>query len=241
MTGISNVNITNIINEIDGDLKRNFVGVFSSDETFKFFKYKHLIKTKKAPYPFMIMNSDRKNKDGEHWWSSLEITDKKQIFLFDSFGFIGLRDFIIDDARLILDKFFYGLDKINKNDKKINLTYVRFDITEYKKINKNALTQTAQDFFHSLNQFTKIHNTDYADIYMVDDQIQDVKTDTCGLFQLYFYINLFIPQENSQIIKNRTLTLQTIRHLLNELFSKNTKENEEIIVNFALEHDIKRQ
>ena len=64
---------------------------------------------------------------------------------------------------------------------------------------------------------------------MVDDQIQDVKTDTCGLFQLYFYINLFIPQENSQIIKNRTLTLQTIRHLLNELFSKNTKENEEII------------
>ena len=68
----------------------------------------------------------------------------------------------------------------------------------------------------------------------------DLKTDTCGLFQLYFYINLFIPQENSQIIKNRTLTLQT-RHLLNELFSKNTKENEEMIENFALEHDIKRQ
>ena len=67
MTGISNVNIIKIINEIDRDLKRNFVGVFSSDETFKFFKYKHLIKTKKAPYPFMIMNTDRKNKDGEHW------------------------------------------------------------------------------------------------------------------------------------------------------------------------------
>ena len=241
MTGISNVNIIKIINEIDGDLKRNFVGVFSSDETFKFFKYKHLIGTKKAPYPFMIMNTDRKNKDGEHWWSLLEITDKKQTFLYDSFGFIGLKDFIIDNDRLILDKFFYGLDKINKNDKKINLTYVRFNINEYKKINKNTLTQTAQDFFHSLNQFTKIHNTDYADIYMVDDQIQDVKTDTCGLFQLYFYINLFIPQENSQIIKNRTLTLQTIRNLLNELFSKNTIENEEIIENFALEHDIKRQ
>ena len=241
MAGISNVNIINIINEIDGDLKRNFVGVFSSDETFKFFKYKHLVKAKKAPYPFMIMNTDRKGEDGEHWWSLLEITEKKQIFLFDSFGFIGLKDFIIDNDRIILDKFFYGLDKINKNDKKINLTYVRFDINEYKKVNKNALTQTAQDFFLSLNQFTKIHNTDYADIYMVDDQMQNLKTDTCGLFQLYFYINLFIPQENSQIIKNRTLTLQTIRHLLNELFSKNTKENEEMIENFALEHDIKRQ
>ena len=48
MAGISNVNINKIINEIDGDLKQNFVGVFSSNETFKFFKYKHLIKQKKS-------------------------------------------------------------------------------------------------------------------------------------------------------------------------------------------------
>ena len=187
------------------------------------------------------MNTDRKNQEGEHWWSLLEISDKKQIFLFDSFGFVGLKGFIIDDDRLLLDRFFYGLDKINKNDKKINLTYVRFDIAEFKKTNKDALTPTAQDFFHSLNAFTKIHNTDYADIYMVDDQIQNIKTDTCSLFQLYFYINLFIPQEKSPIIKNKTLNLQTIRNLLNELFSKNTVQNEEIVENFALEHDIKRQ
>ena len=50
MTGISNVNITKIINEIDGDLKKNFVGVFSSDQTF--FKYKHLIKEKKSALSF---------------------------------------------------------------------------------------------------------------------------------------------------------------------------------------------
>ena len=82
MTGISNVNINKIINEIDGDLKRTFVGVFPSDETFKFFKHKHLIRAKKAPYPFMIMNTDRKNQEGKHWWSLLEISNKKQIFLF---------------------------------------------------------------------------------------------------------------------------------------------------------------
>ena len=241
MAGISNVNVNKIINEIDGDLKQNFVGVFSSNETFKFFKYKHLIKQKKAPYPFMIMNTDRKNQEGEHWWSLLEISDKKQLFLFDSFGFIGLKDFIIDDDRQILDKFFYGLEKINKSDKKINLTYLRFDIVSFKKINKSSLTPTAQDFFHSLNEFVKVHNTDYADIYMVDDQLQNIETDTCGLFQLYFYINLFIPQEKSQIIKNKTLNLRTIRNLLNELFSKNTAQNEEIVENFALEHGIKRE
>ena len=209
MTGITNVNITKIINEIDGDLKKNFVGVFSSDQTFKFFKYKHLIKEKKVPYPFMIMNTDKQNKEGEHWWSLLEIGDKKQIFLFDSFGFVGLKDFIIDDDRQILDQFFYGLEKINKNDKKINLTYVRFDINLYKKVNKQALTSTAQDFFHSLNEFGKVHNTDYVNIYMVDDQLQNIKTDTCGLFQLYFYANLFLPKELSQIVKNKTLNLQT--------------------------------
>ena len=161
--------------------------------------------------------------------------------MFDSFGFIGLKDFIIDDDRQILDKFFYGLEKINKNDKKINLTYLRFDIVSFKKINKSSLTPTAQDFFHSLNEFVKVHNPDYADIYMVDDQLQNIETDTCGLFQLYFYINLFISQEKSQIIKNKTLNLRTIRNLLNELFSKNTTQNEEIVENFALEHGIKRE
>ena len=238
MTGISNVNINKIIDEIDGDLKQNFVGVFPSDKTFRFFKYKHLIKEKKASYPFMIMNTDRKNKEGEHWWSLLEISDKKQIFLFESFGFAGLKDFIIDDDRHILDEFFYGLEKINKKDKKINLTYVRFDITSFKKVNKSSLTPTAQDFFHSLNEFGKVHNTDYVDIYMVDDQLQN-KTDTCGLFQLYFYVNLFLPKEKSQIVKNKTLNLQTIRNLLNEIFTRNMIQNEEIVENFALEHDIK--
>ena len=71
MSGISNLTITKIINEIDGDLKQNFVGVFPSNETFRFLKFKHLIKEKQAPYPFMIMNTDRANKEGELWfyWS----------------------------------------------------------------------------------------------------------------------------------------------------------------------------
>ena len=68
------------MDEIDGDLKQNFVGVFPSNETFKFFKIKHLVREKKAPYPFMIMNTYRSNKEGEHWWSLLEISPKDQFF-----------------------------------------------------------------------------------------------------------------------------------------------------------------
>ena len=143
MSGISNQAIKKIINEIDGDLKQNFVGVFPSNETFRFFKFKHLIREKKAPYPFMIMNTDRSNKEGENWWSLLEISSKEQIFLFDSFGFISLKEFITDNDKQIIDQFFYGLEKINKKDKVINLTYV-----------------------HSLSEFSKVHNESMVDIWL---------------------------------------------------------------------------
>ena len=238
MSGISNFTIKKIINEIDGDLKRNFIGVFPSNE---FFKFKHLIREKKAPYPFMIMNTDRSNKEGEHWWSLLEISSKQQIFLFDSFGFVGLKEFIIDNGKQIIDQFFYGLEKINKKDKIINLTYVHFDNESYKKVNKDSLTPTARDFFHSLSQFSKVHNENSVDIYMVDDQLQNTKSDTCGLCQLYFYMNLFLPKESSKMVGNRTLNLRTIKNLLNEIFNKNISQNEIVVENFAAEHNIKRE
>ena len=80
MSGISNQTIKKFINEIDGDLKQNFVGVFPYNEAFRFFKFQHIIREKKAPYQFMIMNTDRANKEGEHWWSLLEISSKEQMF-----------------------------------------------------------------------------------------------------------------------------------------------------------------
>ena len=172
MSGISNFVIEKAINEIDDDLKQNFVNVFPSNHTFKFINFTHYIREKSAPYPFMIMNTDRSGKEGEHWWSLLEISSKDQIFLFDSFGFIGHKEFIIDNDKKIVDRFFYGLEKINKKDKKINLTYLQFDIESYKKINKNSLTSTAQDFFHTLSEFGKVHKNKIVDVYIVDDQLQ---------------------------------------------------------------------
>ena len=241
MSGINNFTIKKIIDEIDGDLKQNFVGVFPSNETFKFFKFKHLIREKKYPYPFMIMNTDRSNKEGEHWWSLLEISSKQQIFLFDSFGFVGPKEFIIDNDKQIIDQFFYGLEKINKKDKIINLTYVHFDNESYKKVNKDSLTPTARDFFHSLSQFSKVHNEISVNVYMEDDQLQNMKSDTCGLFQLYFYMNLFLSKESRKIVGNRTLNLRKIKNLLNEIFSKNMSQNEIVVENFAAEHNIKRE
>ena len=37
-------------------------------------------------------------------------------------------------------------------------------------------------------------------IILLDDQLQELTTDTCEIFQLYFYKNLFDPVRDSKII-----------------------------------------
>ena len=91
---------------------------------------------------------------------------------------------------------------------------------EYEKIrNGHRLTLTAQDLLHLMNEFGKLHKIkDIVKVHLVDDQVQKIETDTCGMFQLYFYFNLFMPVENSSIINNKKLLKSTIEELLNEIF-----------------------
>ena len=62
---------------------------------------------------FMIMHTDRDNKKSTMY--SLVESSKfhtcRNIFLFDSFGFIGFKEFIIYNDRKIIDKLIYGLKK----------------------------------------------------------------------------------------------------------------------------------
>ena len=68
----------------------------------------------KNRYPFIIMNTDRSDKKGTHWWSFLDLHPRKEIFLFDSFGFEGFKEFIIDDDRKTLNKILFGIEKLKK-------------------------------------------------------------------------------------------------------------------------------
>ena len=62
---------------------------------------------------------------------------------------------------------------------------------------------------------------------MLDDQqLQELTTSACGIFQLYFYKNLFDPVSDSKIIDDEFLTKKTAT-LLNEIFSTNEETNEE--------------
>ena len=60
---------------------------------------------------------------------------------------------------------------------------------------------------------------------MVEDRVQDLNSSTCGIFQLYFYDNLFNPNENSKIQGNTKFTKRTIETLLYELFPLDNKNS----------------
>ena len=65
---------------------------------------------------------------------------------------------------------------------------------------------------------------------MVEDRVQDLDSSTCGIFQLYFYDNLFNLNENNKIQDKTKLNKKTIKILLNEIFVlDNQNKNEETI------------
>ena len=110
--GISNVQLENAIENIgDNDLNDSFVGVFPSNRMRKFINHSAMISSKKGKHPFVIANTDSSEKGETHWWSILDIEPKTDIFFFDSFGIDGLKYFIVQDDRKIIDKILFGTEK----------------------------------------------------------------------------------------------------------------------------------
>ena len=64
--------------------------------------------------------------------------------------------------------------------------------------------------------------------------VQDLNSVTCGIFQLYFYDNLFNPNKNSKIQDKAKLNKKTIETLMNELFVLDDQnKNKETIRQYA--------
>ena len=107
---------------------------------------------------------------------------------------------------------------------------VQFSLPTFEKLKEdelNTLRPTAQDLFHMLAEFAKYKNVKKEmKLTLIDDQLQQLDTDTCGKFQLYFYKNLLNPEKNSKIPQHEGLTKKTVDILLNEIFTLNQNENE---------------
>ena len=54
-------------------------------------------------------------------------------------------------------------------------------------------------------------------IHSVNDQLHMIEKDTCEMFQIYFYINLFNPLDSSSILNQKNVNKRTIEKLLNEI------------------------
>ena len=178
-------------------------GVFPSNYMNKFIDHKMLISEKRGKYPFLIANTDNSSKDGTHWWSILDIEPKTDISFFDSFGLDDLKAFIIQDGKKVIEKSLFGTEQMTRTNNKITLVNIRFNrkacIDLFKK-ELDALSDTASNFFHFIQAFgNKLKLRDFVNIWIVEDRVQDLDSVTCGIFQIYFYDNLFNPDENSKI------------------------------------------
>ena len=63
-------------------------------------------------------------------------------------------------------------------------------------------------------------------ILILVNQIQDLISPNCGQFQLYFYKNLFDPDEKSKILSHGTFNKSTSKTIINEIFPTDIDENE---------------
>ena len=80
-----------------------------------------------------------------------------------------------------------------------------------------------------------------AIVHLVDNQLQMIERDTCGMYQIYFYVNLFNSLENSSIVNEKNLNKRTTKKLLGEILSAYKQENEDRINQFTEENYIQRR
>ena len=93
-----------------------------------------------------------------HWWSFLDLRPRKEIFLFDSFGFDKFKEFIIDNDRKTLNKILFEIEKFLKKDNKVRLVTLKFFMRDYEKTrNGHRLMTTTQDLLHLMYKFGKLH------------------------------------------------------------------------------------
>ena len=98
--------------------------------------------------------------------------------------------------------------------------------------NKRSISRYCSKFFHLLGQLAKLKKSHCMNLLILKNGIQEITTDTCGIFQLCFYKNLFDPEYQSKILNHQKLSKNTLVTRINEIFSTDADENEYRIKKF---------
>ena len=168
--------------------------------------------------------------------------EKNFFLLFDAFGIKGLKNFIVKDDENILRTVLKEVENLKENKDEINLANVNFSRNSYNKLTdhqKNSLSDTGNDFLHFIESFALYENQSLIHLRLLEDNIQDFNSKTCGPFQTYFYENLFFPNSDRILHERKKLTYDVIEEFLKELFTINTDKNEKIIEEYMKQKNIK--
>ena len=218
------------------------MGTYSIDSVTRYINFYEIIKRRDAKYPFAIFNTDKENEPGVDWWSFMDIHPKNNLFLFDSFGVESFKIFIVNNDQKIINELPYNFKKYeSKSRQKLRLCTMKLCAETWQKMSKKTkdqLTDTAQNFFHLLEQFAKLKETHCMNVLILENSIQDLIIPNSGEFQLCFYKSLFDPDEKSKILNHQTLNKSTLETIMNETFSTDVAENEHIVNNFKEKYEL---
>ena len=146
---------------------------YSIDSITKYINFYEIIKRRNAKYPFAI----QENEPGVHWWSFMDINPKNNLFLFDLFGLERFKLFIVNNDQQIISQLLYNFKKCeSKTNQKLQLYVMKFCFETWQKMSqktKDQLTDTAQDFFHLLEQFAKLKKTHCMNLLILENTIQN--------------------------------------------------------------------
>ena len=134
----------------------------------------------------------------------------------------GKKHFIIQDDKKIIEKILFDIERMTSTGNKTALVNIRFNLNACKNLSKkelDALSGAATNFFYSIQAFgNKVILHEFVNIWMAEDRVQDLDSVTCSIFQIYFYENIFNPDESHIIQNKKRVNKRTIGTLLNEPF-----------------------
>ena len=96
--------------------------------------------------------------------------------LFDSLGLDGFKFFIVDNDKKGIDELILNFKKckISLTDQRLTLCEMKFSVDSWENMThtkKEQLTETAQNFFHLLQQFAKTKKTNDMSILILEQHL----------------------------------------------------------------------
>ena len=91
----------------------------------------------------------------------------------------------------------------------MNVNFVKNSYFKLSEGEKATLSETCTDFLHFLESFADHENQGHIHVWLLEDPIQGITTNTSGYFQTFFYENLFFFQTGTAYYTNAKDLLMT--------------------------------